>query len=189
MTTIEADGSNSYIVIAEDDCYKFYAESIIAFTFMLSMTNKDMHHMLMEGMKREDPIKMYRKIQEHFEGGKNHHVEAARRTLNTHRLGPDIGRDLSKLLELISALEKAQMMEMPESKKFGILRTLMIYEERAHVRSVYGMASYNTESFNSTIKTIREEWDTIPSNKSEGHMAASMGPPSSDRIVMIEVLP
>ena len=29
VTTTESDGSNSYIVIAEDDCYKYYAESII----------------------------------------------------------------------------------------------------------------------------------------------------------------
>ena len=40
VTTIEADGSKSYIVIAEDDCYKFYAESIIAFKFMLLMINR-----------------------------------------------------------------------------------------------------------------------------------------------------
>ena len=53
VTTIEADGSSSY------NCYKFYAESIMAFTFMMSMIKKDMHHMLMDVMKREDPIKMY----------------------------------------------------------------------------------------------------------------------------------
>ena len=56
-------------------------------------------------------------------------------------------------------------MEMPESQKFGILRTLMMYEERPHVRAVYGMASYYKESFNSTIKKTREEWDTVPLEK------------------------
>ena len=85
VTTIEADGSNSYIFIGEDFCYKFCAESIIAFTFMLSMIDKDMHHILGEPMKKEDQIKMYRAIQEHFKGGKNHHVESARRKLNAHR--------------------------------------------------------------------------------------------------------
>lgn len=75
-------------------------------------------------------------------------MESARRKLKAHRLGPDIKRDLSKLLELISDLEIAQKMEMPESQKFGILRTLTLYEEIAHVRSVYGMTSYNKENFN-----------------------------------------
>ena len=182
MTTIEADGSSSYIIIAEDDCDKFYAESIMVFTFMMSMIKKDMHHMLVDAMKREDPIKMYREIQEHFKGGKQHHVETAKRMLEAHRLGPAIEQNMSRLLELISILEKAQKMEMPESQKFGILRTIMMYEERPHIRAVYGMAPYNKESFNSTIKKIREEWDTVPLEKGEGRMAASIATPSSDRI-------
>ena len=60
-----------YTVIAEDDYYKFYADSIVAFTFMLSMINKDMHHMLSEAIKKEDTTKLYRMIQEHFKGGKS----------------------------------------------------------------------------------------------------------------------
>ena len=51
-----------------------------------------------------------------------------------------------------------------------------------HVRAVYSMASYNKESFNSTIKKFREEWDTITLEKVEGRMAASIATPSSDRI-------
>ena len=52
-------------------------------------------------------MKIYRAIQEHFKGGKNHHVETARKKLNAHRLGPDIERNPSKPLELISDLEVA----------------------------------------------------------------------------------
>ena len=59
------------------------------------------------------------------EFGKKHHVESARRKLNAHRLGPDIERDFSRLLVLISELEVAQKMDMPESQKFGILRNIM----------------------------------------------------------------
>ena len=70
ITTIDAEGSKVYTVIAEDDYYKFYADSIVAFTFMLSMINKDMHHMLSEAIKKEDPIKLYRMIQKHFKSGR-----------------------------------------------------------------------------------------------------------------------
>ena len=78
MPTIKADGSRTLTVIAEDDYYKYYADSIVAFTFMMSMINKDMYHMLSKAIKDEDSIKVYKVIQEHFKGGKNHHVESAR---------------------------------------------------------------------------------------------------------------
>ena len=121
IMTVDAGGLPSYIVAAADDCYKYYKESIVAFTFMMSMGHKDMHHLLLDLIRKEDPVRIYRAIQDHFKGGKNHHVEAAQKKLNVHRLGQDIERDLSTLLELISSLEEAQGMVMPESQKFGIL--------------------------------------------------------------------
>ena len=84
-------------------------------------------------------------------------MEAARRALEAHRFGPEIEQDLSRLMELIAVLEKAQKTPMPESQKFGILKIIMAHEERPHVRPVYGMASYNKERFNATIKKIEEE--------------------------------
>ena len=42
VNTVDSGGLPSYIVIAADDCYKYYEESIIAFTFMMSMVHKDM---------------------------------------------------------------------------------------------------------------------------------------------------
>ena len=82
-------------------------------------------------------------------------MEAAWKKLNAHRLGPDIERDLSKLLELISDLEVAQKIKMPESQKFGVLRVLMAHEKRVHV----SIASYNREKLKFTIKKVKEEWD------------------------------
>ena len=95
IMTVDAGGLPSYIVAAADDCYKYYKESIVAFTFMMSMVHKDMHHLLLDLIRKEDPVQIYRAIQEHFKGGKSHHVEAARKKLNDHRLGQDIERDLS----------------------------------------------------------------------------------------------
>ena len=111
--------------------------------------------MLLELIRKEDLVKIYRANREHFKGGKNHHVEAARKKLNALRLGPDIERDLSNVLELISDLEVAQKMEMPESQKFKVLGVLMAHEKRVHV----SIASYNRENFNFTIKKVKEEWD------------------------------
>ena len=51
-TTIEANVSKLYTVIVGDDYCKFHADSIVAFIFMLSMINKDMHHMLGEAIKK-----------------------------------------------------------------------------------------------------------------------------------------
>ena len=181
MPTIKADGSRTLTVIAEDDYYKYYGDSIVTFIFMMSMINKDMHHMLSEAIKDEDPTKVFKVIQEYFKGGKNHHVESARRKLNAHRFGPDIERGISRLLVLISELEVAQKMEMPESQKFGILRSIISYEERPHVRNLFEMASYMKENFYKTVIKISDEWDTIPTDK-QAPMAASMAPQTVDRI-------
>ena len=99
-----------------------------------------------------------------------------------HRLGPDIERDLSKLLELISDLEIDQKIKMPESQKFEILRLLMTYKERVHVRNIVGIASYNKENFNFTTKKIKEECYALSADKNDAPVAASMTPTSTDRI-------
>ena len=178
--TVDAGGMPSYIVAAADDCYKYYKESIVAFTFMMSMVHKDMHHLLLDLIRKEDPVRICRAIQDHFKGGKNHHVEAARKKLK----GQDIERDLSTLLELISSLEEAQGMVMPESQKFGILRVLMAQEERVHVRNIVGIASYNKENFNFTIKKIREEWDAVPMTTNNVHMATATESPRRAEFVL-----
>ena len=59
MPLIRADGTRALTVIAEDDCYKFYADSIVAFTFTMSMIDKDMHHMLSGANRDENPAKVY----------------------------------------------------------------------------------------------------------------------------------
>ena len=181
MTTIKADRSRTLTVIAEDDYYKYYADSKFAFTFMISMVYKDMYHMLSEAIKDEEPTKVFKVIQEHFKGGKNHHIESAKRKLNAHRIGPDIEREISRLLVLVSELEVAQKMEMPESQKFGILRNIISYEERPHMRNLFGIASYMKENFYNTVIKISEEWDTIPTDK-QAPMAASMAPQTVGRI-------
>ena len=66
---------------------------------------------------------------------------------------------------MISELEVAQKMEMPESQKFGILRNIISFEERPHVRNLFGMASYYKENFYNTVIKISEEWDTIPTGR------------------------
>ena len=122
-STIKVDGSSSLTVIAEDDYNKYFADSIVAYTFMLSMINKDMHHLLGEAIKDEDPTKLYKVIQEHFKGGKNHHVESARRKLKAHRFGPEI-EDISRLLVLISELEVAQKMKCQNLRSLESCGTL-----------------------------------------------------------------
>ena len=181
MPLIREDGTRALTVIAEDNCYKFYADSIVAFTFMMSMIDKAMHHILSGALREENPTKVYQIIHEHFKGGKNHHIESARRKLSAHRFGPDIERDLSRLLVLISELEVAQKMELPESQKFGILRTIISFEERPHLKTLHGLAIYHKQSFYDTVIKISEDWDAIPTDKIVS-MAASIAPQSGDRI-------
>ena len=62
MPLIRAEGTRALTVIAEDYCYKFYADSIVAFTFMMSMIDKDMHHMLSGAIREENPGKVYIRV-------------------------------------------------------------------------------------------------------------------------------
>ena len=55
IMTVDAGGMPSYIVAAADDCYKYYKESIVTFTFMMSMVHKDMHHLLRDLIRKGDP--------------------------------------------------------------------------------------------------------------------------------------
>ena len=71
---------------------------------------------------------------------------------------------------------------MPKSQKFGILRNIIGHEERPYVKNLFGMASYMKENFYSTVIKISEEWDTIPADKNQAPMAASMAPQAADRI-------
>ena len=109
-------------------------------------------------------------------------MESASRKLNAHRFRPDIERDISRLLVLISELEVAQKMDMPESQKFGILQNIISYEERPHVRNIFGMASHMKENFHNTVIKISEEWDMIPMDKNQAPMAACMAPQMAHRI-------
>ena len=60
--------------------------------------------------------------------------------LNQQRLGLDIERDLSKLLELILALGKV---DMPESERYGVLRELMKHEDWPQLLNIVGIVSYS----------------------------------------------
>ena len=77
-------------------------------------------------------------------------------------------------------MEVAQKMEMPESQKFGILRTIISFEERPHVRTLFGLASYHKSTFYDTVIKISEEWDAIPTDMKAP--LASMAPQTGDRI-------
>ena len=72
-------------------------------------------------------------------------------------------------------------MEMPESQKFGILRTIISFKERPHVKTPFGLAIYHKQSFYDTVLKIAEDWVAIPSDKIVS-MAASSAPQSGDRI-------
>ena len=142
---------------------------------MMPMIDKDMHYMLSGVIREENPTKVYKVIQEHFKGGKNLHNESARRKLNAHRFGPDIERDLSRLLVLISELEVAQKTEMPESQKFGILRNIISFEERPHGRTLFGLASYYKSTSYDTVITISDTNDLRMGRDTNGQESSDGG--------------
>ena len=58
----DPDGICHNVVIDEDDCYRHYAEKLVAFNFMITMINKEMSHILQVPIKEKNPIKICQMI-------------------------------------------------------------------------------------------------------------------------------
>ena len=62
----DPDGIYNNAVIDEDDCYRYYAEKLLALNFMITMINKDMLHILQVPIKEKNPIKLHQMILNYF---------------------------------------------------------------------------------------------------------------------------
>ena len=80
-----------------------------------------------------------------------YHVVKAWTKLNQQGLGPDIERDLSKLLELILNLGKV---DMPESERYGALREQMKHEDWPQLLNIVGIVSCSCKFSMTVIVTV-----------------------------------
>ena len=82
----DSDGIYHNVVIDEDDCYRYHAEKLLAFNFMITKINKDMLQILQVPIKVKYLMKLYQNILSYFKGKKHHHLERAKISPSQHRL-------------------------------------------------------------------------------------------------------
>ena len=153
----DPDGISHNVVIDEDDCYRYYAEKLLSFNFMITMINKDMLHILQVPIKEKNPIKLYQMILNYFKANKQN----SRKLLAQHRLSNgDIVRDLSH--SLISNLAQAQGSDLPEMQQFGILRDLMKNDHRPVVIQTFHYACLQKLSLDEAVASLIEICNNIP---------------------------
>ena len=156
------EGMPRNIIVEEDDCFKYHSDNLAALTLITSMVKPDMHHLIIKAVKNEEATGVFLIIMDYFRGQKHHHIEFARNALSHWKLTQHIDKDISNLRQLIRNLEEAQEALLPEAQKFGILRGMMVDEQRINVIQAFNFACMNNFSFEKVLETLMIMWDNIP---------------------------
>ena len=172
VTPATFDGKPMYIVIDEDDIFRYNAENKICMLLIQRILNKDMLHHLQPSIDANNASHSYLKILDFFKGHKHHHIESARVALNNFRFATDVEKDIFTLKDLISNLEKAQGSLLVDSNKFGVLRESMGVEKRVKINMAFDHACLTNQFFNETLDSILKVWNNIPTNIVSNRMAA-----------------
>ena len=90
--TIQAtfDEKPMYIVIDEDDIFRYNAENKVCMLLIQRILNKDMLHHLQPSIDANNASHTYLKILDFFKGHKHHYIESARVALNNFRFATDV---------------------------------------------------------------------------------------------------
>ena len=146
---------NKFVVIDEDDIFRYAAEETTAFRFIESFLQLDMKHILAKSVKRKDPRQLYQDIQDHFRGNQFHHVDKAIKNICKHKVHPSsFERDISNFRIYISDLTHAQNVEVPEPQKFAYLKALLTQDNRHCVATAMDMAHFNKLDFDATLDLL-----------------------------------
>ena len=172
VTPATFDGKPMYIVIDEDEIFRYNAENRICILLIQRILYKDMLHHLQPSIDANNASHTYLKILDFFKGHKHHHIESARVALNNFRFVTDMEKDIFTLKDLISNLEKAQGSLLVDSNKFGVLRESMRVEKRIKINMAFDHACLTNQSFNETLDSTLKVWNNIPTNIVSNRMAA-----------------
>ena len=154
VTPATFDGKPMYIIIDEDDIFRYSAENKVCMLLIQRILYKDMLHHLQPSIDANNALHTYLKILDFFKGHKHHHIESARVALTNFRFATDVEKDIFNLKDLISNLEKAQGSQLVDFNKFGFLRESMRVEKRVKINMTFGHACLTNQSFDETLDSI-----------------------------------
>ena len=166
------DGKPMYIVIDEDDIFRYNAENKICMQLIQRILSKDMLHHLQPSIDANNASHTYLKIADFFKRHKHHHIESARVTLNNFKFASNVEKDIFTLKDLISNFEKAKGSLLVDYYKFGFHQESMRNEKRDTITIAFHHACLTNQSFNETLESILKVWKNIPSSTVSNLMAS-----------------
>ena len=73
-----------------------------------------------------------------------------------------VDKDIYNLRQLITNLQEAQEAPLPEAQNMGILRGMMVDEQRLNVTQAFNWACLNKQQFEPVLGTLMSMWNNIP---------------------------
>ena len=171
LVVLTSAGIPRSIIIEDDDCFKYHSDNSATLTLFSTMIKPDMHHSIIKALENESATELYLIIKEYFKGHKHHHIEFARNALH-HCMFIIVDKDIYNLRQLITNLEDAQEAPLPEAQKMGVLRCMMVDEQRLNLTQAFNWACLNNYTSETVLDTLICMWNNI-SNKSVKMAAAT----------------
>ena len=152
IETVNAEGIYSTRIVEADDCYRYSNEKHLAFSLLMLMVHSSLHHIIENEMKDKDPIRVYQRIVNYFDGHLLHHIETAKQILESHRFGSGpIALSISELREKLRNFEMSQESATTGAYKMGLLDKIMKDERRPAISGIYTNARFNRLNFEDTL--------------------------------------
>ena len=146
----------------EDDCFKYQSDNLATLTLFSIMIKPDMNHLIIKALENESATELYLNIKEYFKGHKHHHIEFARSALHYCKFTQHVNEDIDNLRQLITNLEEAQEAPLPEAQMMGVLRGMMVDEQRLNLTQSFNWACLNRQQFGTVLDTLMSMWNNIP---------------------------
>ena len=175
LVVLTSAGIPRNIIIEEDDCFKYHSDNSATLTLFSTMIKPDMHHLIIKALDNESATELYLIIKVCSQGHKHHHIEFARNAVHHCKFTQHVDKDIYILRQLITNLEDAQEAPLPEAQKMGVLRGMMVDEQRLNLREAFNWTCLNKFTFETVLDTLMSMWNNIPDKSVKMAAATSNG--------------
>ena len=162
LVVLTSAGIPQNIIIEEDDSFKYHSDNLATLTLFSTMIKPDMHHLIIKALENESATELYLIIKEYFKGHKHHHIEFARNALHHCKSTQHFDKEICNVRQLVTNLEEAQKAPLPEAQKMGVLRGMMVDEQRLNLTEAFKWACLNRYTFETVLDALMSMWNNIP---------------------------
>ena len=116
------------------------------------MIDQNLYHIIKDQISEKDPKQIYKELLSHFDGNKQHHIEHAEVTLESHIINAnEITLSISVFREKLLAFEDAQESGTTEPYRIALLKKSMTNIKDGYSSDQYKFASMSGYTFNKIL--------------------------------------